>query len=612
MFLRQLAEQIDRIAPALANHLWQSTVFAIVVGLVTLLLRKNYARARYWLWLAASLKFLIPFSLLIGLGTYLGQWRTSVGSTSGFQIAVNQISEPFSRAVQPSAGFAASISVASQSNPLVLLLASAWLLGIVAILATWCSRWRKISAAKKESLKLTEGRELDALRHVERIGGIQSPIEILLSSSSTEPGVVGIRRPVLLWPDGISKHLDDEHLEAIVAHEVWHVRYRDNLAAAIHMVVEAVFWFNPIVWWLGARLVEERERACDEAVLRMGNKPHVYAEGILKTCEFCVESSLECVAGVTGSDLRKRIVRIMSSSRVRRVGLVKKVVLVAIGSIILATPVVLGLGKSSFRILGRLQQANGLRVEPFEVASIKPTRPGDDMRHLFMSHGKFSTEAQTTKEVIRFAYDIKSDSQLSGGPGWIDSEKFDIEAKEEAAVAEKLENLPFEEQTSQIRLMVQELLADRFKLRVSHQTKDLPIYALVVAKGGPKLTQTEVTGPEPKKRVVRMMGPGQLAATNLGTDFLAHILSGQPDVGRLVVDQTELKGSYDWTLKWSPDLTGPKAPDGNHANADAPPPDTSGVSIFTALQEQLGLKLEPKKGPVDTIVIDSIEKPSEN
>jgi len=612
MFLRQLAERLNVLAPLLGNHLWQSTVFAIVIGLLTLALRGNYARARYWLWLAASLKFLVPFSLLVDLGAYLGRSRTLVGTVSGFHVAVNEVTEPFSGASLPAAGLTSSISTSNQSHSFTLLLATAWLCGIVVIVAIWCSRWRKISAAKKDSLRLSEGRELDALRHIERVGRIQSGIEILLSSSSTEPGVVGIRRPVLLWPDGISKHLEDAHLEAVLTHEVWHVRYRDNLVAAIHMVVEAVFWFHPVVWWLGARLVEERERACDEAVLRMGSKPHVYAESILKTCEFCVESSLACVAGVTGADLKKRIVHIMSGRVSKRVGFAQKLVLVATGSILIATPVVLGLGNSSSRIFGGLQQANGATVQPFEVASIKPTRPGDDMRQLSMGHGKFTTRNQTAKDIIGFAFDIKSDSQLSGGPSWIDSEKFDIEAKEEASVAENLQKLPFEEQASQVRLMVQELLADRFKLKVRHQTKDLPIYALVVAKGGPKLTQTEVTGPEPRKRFVRMMGPGQLVGTDLGTDFLAHLLSGQPDVGRLVVDQTELKGSYDWTLKWSPDLPGTKATDANHANTDAPPPDSSGVSIFTALQEQLGLRLEPKKGPVDTIVIDSIEKPSEN
>ena len=122
----------------------------------------------------------------------------------------------------------------------------------------------------------------------------------------------GILRPVLLWPRDIDMRLDDAQVHAILAHELAHVRRRDNLTAAMHMFVEAVFWFHPLVWWIGARLVDERERACDEEVVRLGNDPHVYAESILKTCQFYVESPLTCVPGVTGSDLKKRIERIMS------------------------------------------------------------------------------------------------------------------------------------------------------------------------------------------------------------------------------------------------------------------------------------------------------------
>ena len=103
-------------------------------------------------------------------------------------------------------------------------------------------------------------------------GHADSAIDILLSRASLEPGIFGISRPVLVWPEGISEHLEDAHLEAILAHELWHVRRRDNLAAAIHMFVEAMFWFHPLVWWLGARLVEERERACDEEVLESGRR----------------------------------------------------------------------------------------------------------------------------------------------------------------------------------------------------------------------------------------------------------------------------------------------------------------------------------------------------
>jgi bla regulator protein blaR1 len=90
---------------------------------------------------------------------------------------------------------------------------------------------------------------------------------MLLSRACLEPGIFGIARPVLVWPAGISERLPDAHLEAILAHELWHVRRRDNLAAAVHMAVEAIFWFYPLVWWLGSRLLDERERACDEEVL---------------------------------------------------------------------------------------------------------------------------------------------------------------------------------------------------------------------------------------------------------------------------------------------------------------------------------------------------------
>src|SRR6185312_10120322 len=147
---------------------------------------------------------------------------------------------------------------------------------------------------------------------------LKTDLPTLSSPALLEPGVFGILRPVLLLPEGITDRLTSEHLSAILAHELCHVRRRDNLTAAIHMAVEAIFWFHPLIWWLGVRLVEERERACDEEVLRLGNKPHVYAESILKTCQFYLESPLTCMSGVTGSDLKRRVVRIMTQRIVDR------------------------------------------------------------------------------------------------------------------------------------------------------------------------------------------------------------------------------------------------------------------------------------------------------
>lgn len=128
--------------------------------------------------------------------------------------------------------------------------------------------------------------------------------EIASACASLEPGIFGMVRPVLIWPERVSERFDNAQLEAVIAHELGHVRRRDNLAAAVHMLVEGIFWFHPLVWWLGARLAEERERACDEDVVAFGSEPRVYAESILKTCEFCLESPLACISGVTGADLK--------------------------------------------------------------------------------------------------------------------------------------------------------------------------------------------------------------------------------------------------------------------------------------------------------------------
>jgi hypothetical protein len=165
---------------------------------------------------------------------------------------------------------------------------------------------------------------------------------VLTSQAFPEPGVYGIWRPILLLPAGITEQLTAAQLEAILAHELCHVRRRDNLATAMHMVVEAVFWFHPLVWWLGARLMEERERACDEDVLRMGNDPQVYAEGILRICELYLESPLRCVAGVTGANLKRRIEAIMANRTALRLNFGKKATLAIGATATLAGPVLIG------------------------------------------------------------------------------------------------------------------------------------------------------------------------------------------------------------------------------------------------------------------------------
>jgi uncharacterized protein (TIGR03435 family) len=225
------------------------------------------------------------------------------------------------------------------------------------------------------------------------------------------------------------------------------------------------------------------------------------------------------------------------------------------------------------------------------------------------------------------------DFQILGGPAWINSSRFDIDAKVDDAYAEQLKTVPRPQAQPQINLMLQQLLIDRFQLKVTHATKELPVYALVIAKGGSKLKestpadaqQTTAQPATPPAGAGRGGGPAgpmrgggmRMSANGNGemtlqgqmmpVSQLVTLLAQQ--TGRQVVDQTGLKGNYDFTLEYKSDvgLGGAPIPAATDAAADA-----GGTSIFTAIQDQLGLKLDSTKGPVDTITIDSIEQPSEN
>src|SRR5262249_5541568 len=147
-------------------------------------------------------------------------------------------------------------------------------------------------------------------------------------------------------PAGIGDKLSDEQLEAIFAHELCHVRRRDNLAAALHSAVEVLFWFHPLVWWLGARLVDDRERACDEGVLRQGADSRAYAQGLLRACEFSLQAPPACVAGVTGGDLKQRIERIARRQFGGGLGPRGKLLLAAAAVASVALPVLVGIANS--------------------------------------------------------------------------------------------------------------------------------------------------------------------------------------------------------------------------------------------------------------------------
>ena len=333
----------------LANHLWQSTLFAVAVGLLTLMCRKNHASVRYWLWFSASVKFFIPFTLLMALGDRL-EWASRAPQIAAPAVSATlaQVSRPF--VVDPAIGFLFVQEAPRSVDWFALAVLGVWVAGTIAMTVVRFRTWRQIRAAVRASSPWA-------------VASLPMPAGVAVRSTPgvMEPGVVGLWRPVILVPSGIEDDLTPRQLAAVLTHELCHIRRRDNVTAAVHMIAEAVFWFYPLVWWIGSRLVDERERACDEEVLRTCGEPQTYAEGIVNVCRRYVESPLACVSGVSGSNVKNRIRDIMTNRTVAKLSVAQKAVLAGVGAVAVVAPI---LAQSV-----PLPSATELR---FEVASIKP------------------------------------------------------------------------------------------------------------------------------------------------------------------------------------------------------------------------------------------------
>jgi bla regulator protein blaR1 len=238
-------------------------------------------------------------------------------------------------------------------------------------------------------------------------------------------------------------------------------------------------------------------------------------------------------------------------------------------------------------------------AQSFEAASIKPSQPASADRQIIGFQtpgggrgGRLNTFSTTLRMLITYAYNVK-DFQVSGGPGWANSETFDIVAKGDG------NSTP-----PQLRLMLQTLLKDRFKLALRHESKDAPIYELVVAKGGSKIQEDTLSD----RQRIGMTGAGKVVAQRASMAMFAELLGRLS--GRPVVDKTGLPSTYTFKLDWTPEVGEEGLP--GPARPDVVPPDSNGPSLFTALQEQLGLRLQSAKGPVESLVIEEAEKPTEN
>jgi bla regulator protein BlaR1 len=351
-------------------HLWQSTLCLLLAALLALVFRRASARIRHTIWTFASVKFLVPLSLVVLAGDYLGSLAPPLTSPE-VTVAIRWLDRPLSL-------WNLGADTASWGGQTLVLLGLVWALGTAGLTAWRWKEWRALSKLVRVSMRLDEGREVRLLRGIRRSRTRPQQIEILLCDSTLEPGVLGIVRPKLLWPVGLSDRLSDPELESILTHEACHVDRRDNLRALVQVVVEQVFWFHPLVWWLGTRLVDARERACDEEVLQMGTDNHSYAEGILKVCGYYLRSPLTLVAGVGGSDLAARIERIVKGPRPRPVSVPARLLLASVLALAIGAPLVGG-AVSAPRGSARADSANTSAVEQDKD---KPTvhRPGEGVK----------------------------------------------------------------------------------------------------------------------------------------------------------------------------------------------------------------------------------------
>ena len=604
------------------DHLWQSTLFAAAAALVAVALRRYGASLRFWVWLAASLKFFVPFAALVALGGY-GSWRSvEVVPYRESPVLIETVGQPFSDDTVALGATGPRRPADPRLGRLPEALLAVWAIGTVVFLTRSLIQWQRVQRVAHGGSLLEEGREVRILRRLEVSGGWSThPLPLVASDTSLEPGVFGILRPKLLWPRAISERLTDEQLEAVLAHELCHLRRRDNLAAVLHIAVQTVFWFHPLTWWIGARLIDERERACDEEVIRRGSERETYAESILKTCKFFVESPLPCVSGVTGSDLKKRIEDIMTKDSVSSVGTWNKALLTLAGVVAFITPVAVG-------ALNPPAQTRELpapaTLPAFEAVSVRPNvsegpggRGGGAMRPQ-----QYAVQNATLKVILRRAFGTAGnapgntndllDQQVAGGPEWVTTDKFDITASTTAAT-----------DPERMRLMVHRMLAERFQLKAHWEKREMPVYVMTMARpdgrpgpgmtlksdaecekdraaGPPPMPEPGVPAPPPRCGAVQF-GPGLLFAGGVPLDWFASTLSNVPvisGIDRPVINRTNLKGTFAFQLKFAAPLN--------------PNPDPDRPQLMTAMQEQLGIRMESTRAPVDVLVIDSVAKPAPN
>jgi bla regulator protein blaR1 len=615
-----LGAELRSVAVLFGDHVWQSSVCAAIVSWLAWGFRSESAAVRYRLWLVASAKFLVPLWVLLETGRRIGTLRQISVTTPKWYQAVVRVGQPLAEAN----------SSASQAAPMIRhgaystfeMITAIWLIGVAVVASGYARRWFQAWRIARCAEVVTGKTESQALLTAMHSFLTIQHATLATSEHVTAPCVFGIWRPKLLWPRGLSERLDERHMAAIIAHELAHVRRRDNLAALMQIVAEALFWFNPLVWRIGKNLLEERERACDEDVLRLCGDRKAYAESIVRLGQYCVGAPLAAVSGASSANLERRVTRILQSAVPRRLGIGRRSLLASMGVLAIGLPLVFGYTRAVPS--ARASQEVNVRgaVGVLEDVTVQLNRAGTESlrtlegvieQEMGFTPDRFTAKNNTVQELLRMSFQLQ-DYQIVGAPTWFATELYDINARISKTGAKDLQKLGFEERELQDRLMLQNVLLKEFRIKAHRETHTLPSYSLEVLTRGKLVEGKSNCDPHefvgaPCESLRGFFGQGKMDGRNVPMSRLAVALSDETK--RQVTDNTRLNGKYDVSLEWRPERSEfaklPKAAQkvlSYDSMAKRP-------ELAQAVEQQLGLKLVPVDAQVQLFVVDSAEKPPE-
>ncbi len=617
-----------------AGFLIKVTIVALLMLAGTWSMRRGRAAARHALLAAGFTALLVlPVASMVGPTIAVPMEVASITPTEPpivESIADNKDAARAAAAVSIDTGTDRSTFSGSS---LSMILPDAWMVGSAVLLLRMVAGLVQVRRLRRTGLPWREGRALAASLAAET--GTRRHIDLLLHESLTTPMTCGVLRPAIVFPNDASNWNDADVKRAIV-HELEHVSRLDWLTLGIARVVLACYWFHPLVWWAWRQLAVEAERACDDAVLQR-SEATAYADQLVGLAKrLSASAGQPQLAMANRNDLATRVRAVLDSDQPRGRAGATGITLAFTGAALVV------LAMSPWRIVAAQPQSTAPAGAPrFEAASVKPCKAEEDPRagrgrgtaggtNASASPGRIFVPCVSLERLIYLAYasygarederltnddpgSASNSSKVRGGPSWIhaDNDGYSIEA---TAPGES-------DRTVLMGTMLRTLLEERFRLKLHRQTEEVPMFALTVGNSGFKLKPMQEGECDPARK---MPGPGAKAPCGMMTmgangpnavwrltgfkvRSLASRLTGA--LGRHVLDRTGLDETYIIHLEFHPDDATPGI---NWGERDADQSAPRAASIFTALEQQLGLKVESTRGPRGYLVIDHVERPTPN